>query len=42
MNAPVSKELLAPPTVEFILNEQTVLSFEGESMLKKIIFSKLQ
>jgi formate dehydrogenase major subunit len=33
MNAPVSKELLAPPTVEFKLNEQTVLSFEGESIL---------
>jgi formate dehydrogenase major subunit len=33
MNAPVSKELLAPPTVEFKLNEQTILSFEGESIL---------
>ncbi len=33
MNAPVSKELLAPPTVEFKLNEQTLLSFEGESIL---------
>jgi formate dehydrogenase major subunit len=33
MNAPVSKELLAPPSVEFKLNEQTVVGFEGESIL---------
>ena len=33
MNAPVSKELLAPPTVEFKLNDQTVVGFEGESIL---------
>ncbi len=33
MNAPVSKELLAPPTVEFKLNEQKVVGFEGESIL---------
>ncbi|MEY3886291.1 MAG: Formate dehydrogenase [Pseudomonadota bacterium] len=33
MNAPVSKELLAPPTVEFKLNEQIVVGFEGESIL---------
>ena len=33
MNAPVSKELLAPPSVEFKLNDQTVVGFEGESIL---------
>jgi formate dehydrogenase major subunit len=33
MNAPVSKELLAPPKVEFKLNDQTVVGFEGESIL---------
>ena len=33
MNAPVSKQLLAPPTVEFKLNDQTVVGFEGESIL---------
>lgn len=33
MNAPVSKELLAPPRVEFKLNDQTVVGFEGESIL---------
>ena len=33
MNAPVSKELLAPPTVEFKLNDQKVVGFEGESIL---------
>ena len=33
MNAPVSQKLLAPPTVEFKLNEQTVVGFEGESIL---------
>ena len=33
MNAPVSKELLAPSTVEFKLNDQTVVGFEGESIL---------
>jgi formate dehydrogenase major subunit len=33
MNAPVSKELLVPPSVEFKLNEQTVVGFEGESIL---------
>ena len=33
MNAPVSKELLAPPSVEFKLNDQIVVGFEGESIL---------
>ena len=33
MNAPVSKELLAPPTVEFKLNDQKLVGFEGESIL---------
>ena len=33
MNAPVAKELLAPASVEFKLNEQTVMGFEGESIL---------
>jgi len=33
MNAPVSQKLLAPPTVEFKLNDQTVVGFEGESIL---------
>jgi formate dehydrogenase major subunit len=33
MNAPVSKKLLAPPSVEFKLNDQTVVGFEGESIL---------
>lgn len=33
MNAPVSKELLASPSVEFKLNDQTVVGFEGESIL---------
>lgn len=33
MNAPVTKELLAPPSVEFKLNDQTVVGFEGESIL---------
>jgi formate dehydrogenase major subunit len=33
MNAPVSKELLAPPSFEFKLNDQTVVGFEGESIL---------
>ena len=33
MNAPVSKELLAPPSLEFKLNDQTVMGFEGESIL---------
>jgi formate dehydrogenase major subunit len=33
MNAPVSKELLAPPSVEFKLNDQTVVGYEGESIL---------
>ena len=33
MNAPVSRELLAPPSVEFKLNDQTVVGFEGESIL---------
>ena len=33
MNAPVSKELLAPPSVEFKLNDQTVVGFDGESIL---------
>ena len=33
MNAPVSQELLAPALVEFKLNDQTVVGFEGESIL---------
>ena len=33
MNAPVSQELLAPASVEFKLNDQTVVGFEGESIL---------
>ena len=33
MNAPVSKALLAPPSLEFKLNDQTVMGFEGESIL---------
>jgi len=33
MNAPVPKELLAPPSIEFKLNDQTVVGFEGESIL---------
>ena len=33
MNAPVSQELLVPASVEFKLNEQTVVGFEGESIL---------
>jgi formate dehydrogenase major subunit len=33
MNAPVSKVLLAPPSLEFKLNDQTVMGFEGESIL---------
>jgi len=33
MNAPVSKEFLTPPSVEFKLNDQTVVGFEGESIL---------
>jgi formate dehydrogenase major subunit len=33
MNAPLSQELLAPPSVEFKLNEQSVMGFEGESIL---------
>jgi formate dehydrogenase major subunit len=33
MNAPLSQELLVPPSVEFKLNEQSVMGFEGESIL---------
>jgi formate dehydrogenase major subunit len=33
MNAPVSQELLAPASVKFKLNKQTVVGFEGESIL---------
>ena len=33
MNAPLSQELLAPPSVEFKLNEQSVMGFQGESIL---------
>ena len=33
MNAPVSQELLAPASVEFKLNDLTVVGFEGESIL---------
>ena len=33
MNAPVSKALLAPPSLEFKLNDHTVMGFEGESIL---------
>ena len=33
MNAPVSQELLVPASVEFKLNDQTVVGFEGESIL---------
>jgi formate dehydrogenase major subunit len=33
MNAPFSQELLAPPSVEFKLNEQSVMGFEGETIL---------
>ncbi|MEY3923211.1 MAG: Formate dehydrogenase [Pseudomonadota bacterium] len=33
MNAPLSPELLVPPSVEFRLNEQSVMGFEGESIL---------
>ena len=33
MNAPLSQELLAPPSIEFSLNEQSVMGFEGESIL---------
>jgi len=33
MNAPLSQELLAPPSVEFKLNEQSVMGFEGESIM---------
>ncbi len=33
MNAPVPKALLVPPSVEFKLNNQTVVGFEGESIL---------
>ena len=33
MNAPLPQELLAPPSVEFKLNEQSVMGFQGESIL---------
>ena len=33
MNAPLSQELLIPPSVEFKLNEQSVMGFEGETIL---------
>ena len=33
MNAPVPQELLAPPAIEFKLNDQKVVGFEGESIL---------
>ena len=33
MNAPLSPKLMAPPKIEFKLNDQTVLGFEGESIL---------
>jgi formate dehydrogenase major subunit len=33
MNAPLSQELLVPPSVEFKLNEQSVMGFEGETIL---------
>jgi formate dehydrogenase major subunit len=33
MNAPMSPKLMAPQKIEFKLNDQTVLGFEGESIL---------
>ena len=33
MNAPLPQELLAPPSVEFKLNEQSVMGFQDESIL---------
>ncbi len=33
MNAPLSPKLMSPPKIEFKLNDQTVLGFEGESIL---------
>ena len=33
MNAPVPQKLLAPPSLEFKLNDQTVKGYEGESIL---------
>ena len=33
MNAPLSPKLISPPKIEFKLNDQTVLGFEGESIL---------
>jgi formate dehydrogenase major subunit len=33
MNAPISPNLMAPQKIEFKLNDQTVLGFEGESIL---------
>ena len=34
MNAPANKDELLPQTVEFKLNEQTIVAYEGETILK--------